>query len=249
MLKAVILTLNEAPHIAACIESVQWADGVLVFDSFSTDATVALSRQAGAEVIQHPFENYAQQRNAALDAVAADWVFFVDADERATPELAQEIRQVAATDEKVGWWVPRHNYIFGHRMRGTGWWPDHQLRLLRHGRARYERAVHEVAVLDGAEGYLQAPMIHYNYNTLQDFLEKQRRYINYDVKVLVEKGEKSRFYTPYHRALRHFWWRFVTLNGWRDGAYGVLLSGLMAYYEMVKYGRVRRIYQSQTHTT
>lgn len=249
MLKAVILTLNEAQHIAACIESVRWADGVVVFDSFSADATVALAQEAGAEVLQHPFENYAQQRNAALDAVAADWVFFVDADERATPELAQEIRQVTATEDKVGWWVPRHNYIFGHRMRGTGWWPDHQLRLLRRERARYERAVHEVAVLDGAEGYLQAPLIHYNYDTLRHFLEKQRRYIDYDVNVLVAKRENARFYTPYRQAILHFWWRFVTLNGWRDGVYGVLLSGLMAYYEMVKYRRVRRAYQSPARET
>ncbi len=249
MLKAVILTLNEATHIAACIESVKWADGVVVFDSFSTDATVELARQAGADILQHPFENYAQQRNAALEAVAADWIFFVDADERATPALAQEIRQVIATEDKVGWWIPRHNYIFGHRMRGTGWWPDYQLRLLRRGRAHYERAVHEVAVLDGAEGHLKEPFIHYNYETLQDFLKKQRRYIDYDVKVLVEKGEKSRFYSPYRQALSHFWWRFVTLNGWRDGVYGVLLSGLMAYYEMVKYQRVYRAYQSQGRKT
>jgi glycosyltransferase involved in cell wall biosynthesis len=118
MLKAVILTLNEATHIAACIESVKWADGVVVFDSFSTDATVELARQAGADILQHPFENYAQQRNAALEAVAADWIFFVDADERATPALAQEIRQVIATEDKVGWWIPRHNYIFGTGCAG-----------------------------------------------------------------------------------------------------------------------------------
>ena len=88
MLKAVILTLNEERHIAACIESVRWTDGVVVVDSFSTDATVTLAEQAGAEIMQHRFENYSQQRNAALDAVDTEWVFFLDADERATPELA-----------------------------------------------------------------------------------------------------------------------------------------------------------------
>lgn len=241
-LTAVILTFNEERHILACIESLRWADEVVVFDSFSRDATVALAQQAGARVLQHRFENYAQQRNAALAAITADWIFFVDADERATPALAAEIRRVIAHDGPiVGWWVPRHNYIFGHRMRGAGWWPDAQLRLLRCGRARYDpvREVHEVVVLDGAEGQLAEPMIHYNYETLAQFRAKQQQYTDYDAGILYKQGVIPRFYTPYTQALRHFWWRFVTLAGWRDGGYGMLLSGLMAYYEWVKYRKLK----------
>lgn len=243
MIQAVILTLNEARHITACIESVRWANSVLVFDSFSADATVALAREAGAEVAQHPFENYSQQRNAALDAASAPWVFFLDADERATPELAAEIRRVTATRAEVGWWIPRHNVIFGHRMRGAGWWPDHQLRLLRRERARYDpqRAVHEEAVLDGAAGYLEHPLIHYNYETLRQFIAKQRQYTDYDAGILQRQGTRIKGYTPYTQALRHVWWRFVTLHGWRDGPHGLLLSGLMGYYEMVKYRKAMKM--------
>ncbi len=244
MLKAVILTLNEEHHIAACIESLQWADSVVVFDSFSSDQTVPLAREAGAEIIQHSFENYAQQRNAALDAVEADWILFIDADERATIELGTEIRAAIGQKDKAGWWIPRHNYIFGHRMRGAGWWPDHQLRLLRHGYARYERDVHEIAVINGGEGYLTHPMIHYNYDTLAHFTKKQRQYVAYDAGILLKKGGLTKFYTPYTQALRHFWWRFVTLNGWRDGIYGIVLSGLMGYYEMLKYHQVRKAQNS-----
>jgi hypothetical protein len=241
MLAAVILTLNEERHITDCIQSVQWADQVVVFDSFSTDATATLAKQAGAMFLQHPFENYSQQRDAALQAVEADWVFFIDADERSTPESAKEIRQVIQnTETKAGWWIPRHNYIFGHRMRGAGWWPDYQLRLLLRERATYDhkRAVHEVAALDGETGYLQAPLIHYNYETLQQFIEKQRRYTDYDVDILAEQGVQPRFYTPYRQGLRHFWWRFITLQGWRDGIYGVILATLMAYYEMITYQKL-----------
>jgi hypothetical protein len=240
MLAAVILTLNEARHITACIESVKWADQVVVFDSFSTDATATLAQEADARVIQHPFENYSQQRDAALQAVQADWVFFIDADERSTPASAKEIRHVTQANTKAGWWIPRHNYIFGHRMRGAGWWPDYQLRLLRRECASYDhkRAVHEVAALEGEAGYLQEPLIHYNYETLQQFIEKQHRYTDYDVDILEEKGIQPRFYTPYRQALHHFRWRFVTLNGWRDGIYGVILSTLMAYYEMLKYKKL-----------
>ena len=101
MLKAVILTLNEERHIAACIESVRWTDGVVVLDSHSSDNTVALAKQASAEVHYHPFENYSKQRNVALEVTDADWVFFLDADERATSELAAEIRHVIATRDEV----------------------------------------------------------------------------------------------------------------------------------------------------
>ncbi len=244
-LLGVVLTLNEARHITACLESLRWTDGLLVVDSFSRDATVELAQTAGAEVEQHRFVNYSAQRNVALEAAArrgADWLFFVDADERATPALAAEVRRVITERDEVGWWVPRHNYIFGHRMRGAGWWPDYQLRLLRVGKAHYDpgRAVHEVAELEGEAGYLREPLIHYNYERPSQFIAKQRRYTAYDAGILLAQGTPTHWYTPYTQALRHFWWRFVTLEGWRDGGYGLLLSAWMAYYEAVKYRMVRR---------
>ncbi|MBN1873771.1 MAG: glycosyltransferase family 2 protein [Anaerolineae bacterium] len=247
MLKTVILTLNEERHISACIESVYWTDEVIVFDSYSTDNTVTLAKQAGATILQHSFEHYSQQRNAALAAVEAEWIFFIDADERATPELAAEIKHVIASENKVGWWVPRYNYILGHRMRGAGWRPDYQLRLLRRDCAHYDpnRAVHEIAELDGEAGYLQESLIHYNYETLQQFISKQRKYTDYDAGILLEKNTPVRFYTPYREALRHFGWRFFTLGGWRDSIYGLLLCTLMSYYEMVKYRKVQRARNSK----
>lgn len=247
-LQGIILTLNEADHITACIESLQWTDGVVVLDSHSTDATVELAQKAGAQIEVHPFENYAQQRNVALEIVEADWVLFVDADERATPDLAREVRALLETPrQEAGWWIPRHNYIFGHRMRATGWFPDYQMRLLRREAASYDpnRGVHELAELDGPEGYLKHPLIHYNYKTLRQFLEKQRRYLAYDIDVLSESGVQPHVYTPYTQALRHIWWRMVTLQGWKDTVWGLLLSVMMGYYELVKY---RSVWQRQRQT-
>jgi len=247
-LVAVILTLNEERNIEACLASLAWADGRVVFDAFSTDGTVRLARQAGAEVIQHPFENYAAQRNAALERVETDWVFFVDADERATPELAAEARLVTAgAREEVAWWVPRHNYIFGRLTLGAGWYPDYQLRLFRHGHVCFERPVHEVAVVDGPQGHLQNPLIHYNYADLADFIARQERYTGYDAGVLFRQGVRPHLYTPYTQAVRHFWWRFVTLRGVRDGLHGLWLSLLTAYYEAVKYRRVAQLWRAADH--
>lgn len=237
-LSAIILTLNEATHIGECIASLSWADRVIVFDAFSEDETVALARTAGAEVQKNTFENYAQQRNAALSAVETDWVFFVDADERGTPELGEEIRDVIDSRPEAGWYVPRHNYIFGRLTRGAGWYPDFQLRLFRHGAVRYERPVHEIAVVDGEVGYLQSPLMHHNYEDAAQFHRKQQRYTDYDARILLKQGARPKVYTPLTQMLRHFWWRFVTLEGFRDGLHGLRLSALMAYYEWLKYRKL-----------
>ena len=111
-LVAVVLTKDEERHIGACLDSLAWADERVVFDSFSSDGTVEIARATGARVISHAFENFAAQRNAALEAVEATWILFVDADERVTPALADEVRQaIGLSDEqaRAGWWIPRHN--------------------------------------------------------------------------------------------------------------------------------------------
>ena len=242
-LTAVILTLNEADNIQSCIESVNWADRVVVLDSFSQDETAALAHAAGAEVLQSPFQNYAQQRNVALDTLATDWVFFVDADERGTPELATEIRVCLATRPETGWYVPRYNYIFGKLTRGAGWYPDYQLRLFKQGCVRYQRPVHEIAVVDGDVGYLRNPLLHYNYRNVAHFRAKQRAYTSYDASILKERGIRPRPHNFLLQPLRQFWWRFVTLNGYKDGRHGLRLSLYMTYYEWVKYRKLARLWR------
>lgn len=240
---AVILTLNEAAHIQPCIASLAWADRVLVFDSFSQDETVPLAQAAGAEIGQSRFENYAQQRNAALNSLTTDWVFFVDADERATPELAAEIRRVVAERLEMGWYVPRHNYLFGKLTLGAGWYPDYQLRLFKHGRVRYERPVHEIALVDGEIGHLEHPLIHYNYRDVAQFRAKQRAYTSYDASILHEQGVRPRPHSFILQPWRQFWWRYVTLKGVGDGWHGLRLSLYMGYYEWVKYRKLAALWR------
>jgi glycosyltransferase involved in cell wall biosynthesis len=247
-LTAVILTLNEAAHIEDCIGSLDWADQVLVFDSFSSDETAALAEGAGAEVRQHHFENYAQQRNAALEllgseaALQTDWVFFVDADERGTTELAREVRRVMAERPESAWFVPRYNYIFGRLTRGAGWYPDYQLRLVKYGRVRYYRPVHEVADVKGMIGYLESPLIHLNYRDPAHFHAKQRAYTDHDAGQMKENGIRPRPHNFILQPLRQFWWRFVTLKGYSDGLHGLRLSLYLAYYEWVKYRKLAQLW-------
>jgi glycosyltransferase involved in cell wall biosynthesis len=247
-LAAIVLTYNEEQNIEACLSSLSWVDRQVVFDSHSTDRTIELSRRAGAEVLEHSFENYARQRNAAIDRVEAEWIFFVDADERATPAVADEVRDVTTNRPEVGWSVPRHNYIFGRLTLNCGWYPDYQFRLFRRGYARWIRPVHEIAEVEGAQANLENPLIHYNYDDLADFVSRQRRYSEIDARILYDEGVRLRPYTPFTQAVRHFWWRFVTLYGIRDGWHGLRLSLLMAYYEARKYRILGQLQRSWTVT-
>jgi len=169
---------------------------------------------------------------------------FVDADERVTPELAAEVRAaIVRQPEVVGWWIPRHNYIFGQLTLHTGWYPDYQLRLLRMDCSRWdpEREVHELAILDGPDGHLENVMIHYNYDSLRLFIAKQNRYVEIDAGILDRAGERVKPWSPFWMPLRHFKWRFVDLEGYRDGLHGLWLSVLMSYYEGKKYARLARL--------
>jgi len=230
-LAAVILTKNAAKHIVDCIETLRFADRIVVSDSYSTDGTAELAQNAGAEVIQRPFDNFAGQRQAALEAVDAEWIFFVDADERITLLLATEVREVL-TREENGWWVPRHNFIVGKQVRYGGFHPDYQLRLLRRDHARYDpqRPVHEVVILEGASGYLKESMLHYNYDDWGQFHAKHRRYAALEAGILAERGVRPWPHKFVRQPLREFWRRYVTLECWRDGWIGFKLSALLGFY-------------------
>jgi len=248
-LMAVILTYNEEAHITDCIQSLDWADRILVFDSHSEDETVALAEAAGAEIGLSKFENYAQQRNASLDSINTDWVFFVDADERGTLELAAEIRRVIAERPERGWEVPRHNYIFGKLTLGAGWYPDYQARLFEHGKVRYERPVHELAIVDGDIGQLENTLVHYNYRDIDHFHDTQKKYTDYDASILYQDGIHPKPQNYILQPWRQFWWRYVSLKGYKDGAHGLRLSLLMGYYEWMKYWKLRGLWQQKSGET
>ena len=253
MLSVVVLTFDEAEEIEGCLESVRrWADELLVLDSGSTDGTPALARAAGARVAQRAFDNYPAQRNAALEAAYGDWIFFLDADERADAAVGQEIRgeisrvQAAGSDE-VLFWVPRKNYIFGKWIQHTGWSPDYQPRVLKKGRARFDpaRPVHELVNAQGRELYLKQPLVHYNYKTIAQFRAKQARYTEFEAEMLLAAGAPPRWRSYVGMPAREFLRRFVSLKGYRDGGHGLLLSTFMAFYAFQRQVRFARLWDAR----
>jgi len=237
-LSVVVLTYNEEKHIRECLDSVRsFADEMLVFDSRSTDQTAGIAQAAGARVEVRSFDNYASQRNAALDAAQGDWIFFIDADERATDEVGKEITgEISRIHNTMGnsvlFWIPRRNYIFGKWIRHSGWSPDYQPRVLKKGKAYFDpaRPVHELVIADGGELYLQAPLIHFNYETLAQFRAKQEKYTHFEAQRMFEQGIRPRLRSYISMPAREFSRRFISLQGYRDGLYGLELSTLMAYY-------------------
>jgi (heptosyl)LPS beta-1,4-glucosyltransferase len=231
-LVAVILTKDEAYHIIECVAGLRpWVDAVVVWDSGSADDTQRLARRAGALVVQRPFDNYAGQRQAALNAINAEWILFVDADERVTPAFAHEVQTRVAQNQANGYWIPRRNFVVGHELRGGGYFPDYQLRLIRRSAAHYlSREVHELVEITGDVGYMTTPFIHYNYATWEQFHRKQWAYATYEARMLAEHGISPRPHNFVLQPLREFKRRFVTLRGWQDGWPGLRLAALLAWY-------------------
>ncbi|MAG34698.1 MAG: hypothetical protein CL878_00390 [Dehalococcoidia bacterium] len=234
----VILTLDEAAHLPACLQSVAWADEVIVLDSGSTDATRKLARAAGARIHVHPLRNFAHQRNIGLALARGDWVLMVDADERVTTRLRREVGEVAgAPDNVVGYHIPRQNRIFGRWVRHTGWHPDHQLRLLRRGYAWWEGPVHEAPRLDGGVGWLTSPLIHENYETVQEFFGKLDSWSELAMQEshFQLRGTDSGLLTEeavamMQQPIEEFVRRFVKGEGYRDYLLGLTLALLQSMY-------------------
>jgi glycosyltransferase involved in cell wall biosynthesis len=241
----VVLTLNEEQHLTDCLVSLlQITERIVVLDSGSTDLTREIAQAAGARVVVQPFEGYANQRNTALDLAGTEWVLFLDADERITPEAAREIASAIrdAADDVAAFWVPRRNLFFGRALQGGGWWPDYQSRLLRRERARYDagRQVHEVAILNGQSVYLQEPLVHLNYESRREFLAKQRQYTDQRISQALESADIPRRRACLSGPVREFRRRFITLGGYRDGLTGLLLAAVLAAEELRACWLIRR---------
>jgi glycosyltransferase involved in cell wall biosynthesis len=240
---AVVLARNEAVHLPDCLSSLQWAADLIVLDSGSTDDTVTIAELNGARVEFHEFENYSRQRQHALGLVQTRWVLFVDADERIPAPLADEIVAAASRLDHSAYWIPRHNYFWGRLISGGGWWPDYQLRLLEVERCRFDpdRAVHEVAAVDGSSGHLTTAMIHLNYDDWSEFTSKQAEYAELEAARRLAEGEIPRAHNFVLQPVREFWRRFWRLRGWKDGATGFRLCLAMAWFEFVALRHAARI--------
>jgi glycosyltransferase involved in cell wall biosynthesis len=249
---ACIVARDEAEHLAELLPTLRWADEVLVLiDDATRDDSQTIAEACADRVETRPFVSFSAFRNMAIDLAQSAWIFFVDADERVSPALADELRAAVAERPQpapsgseagsVAFWVPRLNIMFGRLVRGGGWYPDEQLRLLRRDAARYDETqlVHESAQVDGPTGHLTEPLLHLNYQSLRQFTAKQRWYTALEAATLIRQGVRPRRRALLGAPLREFTRRYFALRGWIDGPIGLFLSFAMAYYAFQRVRLVR----------
>ncbi len=244
-LSIALIACNEAANIHRTLESVVWADEIVLIDSGSTDETVAIAESFGARVIYEPWKGYGGQMNSAIDKCTSPWVFSLDADEVLTPELSEQIRLLLAGNPKYqAYTVPRLNLIFGRWMRHGGLYPDRKLRLFRQGTARLQEDTepHATPKWDGPIGELKGNLLHYQYPTLPLYIEHMDRYSTASVPLMLRKGKTSRslvsfFCNTLLNPVATFVYNYFFRLGLLDGREGLLFHVSHSAYISWKYGK------------
>lgn len=245
-LSVVVITHNEEQVIARCLESVRFADELVVLDSGSTDRTVEICRSLGAQVVTVPdWPGFGPQKNRAVALATGDWVLSIDADEWISPELADEIRRaVALPSGAVAYEVPRLSSFCGRFIRHAGWWPDHVVRLFRSGAATFsDDAVHERLIADGRIGRLQGLLLHESITDLEDALSKVNRYSTDSAAMLHAQGRRATLATAILRGAWTFLRTYLLRAGFLDGRQGFLVAVYAAentFYKYLKLMLLRR---------
>ncbi|HEY9281413.1 MAG TPA: glycosyltransferase family 2 protein [Eoetvoesiella sp.] len=239
-LSVIIITKNESRHIAQCIDSVAFADEIIVVDSGSTDNTCEIAAAKGAKVtITSDWPGFGPQKNRALDLATQEWVLSIDADERVTPELAIAIQQVLKQPAADGYKIARLSNFCGRWIRHSGWWPDHVLRLFKRGTARFTDAVvHESVRPAGAVAVLNEHFLHYPYADMEALLGKVNRYSSDAAKSMHDKGKK----TSVFGVIGHSVWTFIRIyfirRGFLDGKEGFILAATGAAGSFFRYSKL-----------
>lgn len=234
-----VITWNEEERLRRCLESVTWADEIVVVDAGSEDKTAQIARSFTDHVVVRAWDGFAPQKNFALERATGDWILSLDADEEVSPELAGEIRRVIAAPAADGYAVPRRNIFWGQWVRHGLLYPDWQVRLFRRGRGRFvERSVHESVDIDGPVARLDAPLVHRSYRDVADFLARTNRYTSLAADEWVRAGRPIHAWDLVLRPIGRFLSMYVVHAGVLDGWRGFLLAALYAYYVFVRCAKV-----------
>ncbi|MFT4578851.1 MAG: (heptosyl)LPS beta-1,4-glucosyltransferase [Nitrospinales bacterium] len=234
-----IITKNEEKNIGRCLESLKWADEIVVVDTDSDDRTVEICKQYTGQVFNETWHGYGKQKNICAAKAQNRWILNVDSDEVVTPESAEEIQKLLKVEPSYSvYHLPRKNYFGDRWIRFGGWYPDRILRLYDKEKVAFsETQVHERLAPDGNAGSLKNPLIHYSYSDREDYIQRQDRYSTLYAQEKIANGFRANWTHLYLRALFSFFKNYVLKQGFREGYLGFFLAKSAASYTRQKYAK------------
>ena len=243
-ISVVISAFNEEKKIADCLKSVSWTDEIIVIDNSSTDLTSEIAKKHNAKVVNKNNNIMLNvNKNYGFTHARNQWILSLDADERVTPELKDEIISHFLTFNSQavnGYWIPRKNIIFGKWIQNSIWWPDYQLRFFRKGKGKFaEKDVHEMLDIIGETQKLENPILHQNYESVSQFIYKMDKiYTENAAKNIIDSGRELLWYDALKMPAADFLKTFFLQKGYKDGLHGLILSLLQAFYAEITFMKV-----------
>jgi glycosyltransferase involved in cell wall biosynthesis len=252
-LSIAMIAMNEEANLPRTLESVKWADEIILVDSGSRDRTLEIAHSFAAKTSYHQFGGHGEQKNVALDRCTSDWILLLDADEVLTPKLQQEIRNLLSGEPKYdAYWIPRLNLYFGKWIRHGGFYPDPKLRLFKRGVARLSEGVgpHSTPQFAGPKGTLRSDMLHYAYPTMAIYLEHMDRYSSEIAQLLHQRGKDSRSLPAFIvntvlNPIATFLYNYIFRLGFLDGREGLILHINHSVYIHWKFIKAWRLAQGK----
>ncbi len=250
-LSVIVITRNEAANIRDCLLSVSWADELIVVDSGSTDDTARIAREMGAQVyVLTDWPGFGPQKNRALSYAGKDWVFSIDADERVTPELRNEIEMAMRQDKAAGYYCPRLSQFCGKFIRYSGWYPDYVLRLFKRESGKFsDSLVHESVLIQGNTARLATPLLHYSYLTIQDVERKVEQYSTAAAQQMFQSGKRAGLARAAISAGWAFLRTYIMRLGLLDGSAGLKIAHMNARTTYLKYRKLQVLHSIRSNAT
>lgn len=243
MISVVIITKNTASKIEDCLKSVKDLAGeILIVDGDSTDGTIGIAKKYGARVVKQKGKGFSDWRTEGLKEAKGEWIFYLDSDERVTPELAREIKSVVTSHESAffSYAISRRNIILGKEMGHGGWWPDYVKRLYKKSALKeWVGDLHEEPVFEGKMGHLKNPMVHLKHDNLSEMIEKTNKWSEIEAKLLFDaKHPKMSWWRFFRIMLTEFWYRMVIKKGFMDGVEGVIYAIYQMWSKFITYAKL-----------
>ena len=261
-LSVTIITYNEEKNIRDCLNSVKWADEIVVVDSFSTDKTIEICKEYTDRFYQNKWPGFVEQKNLSLNKASHNWVLSIDADERISDELGEEIKKLLTTPLSPpsqggdkgevfdGYHIPRKTFYVKKWILHCGWYPDYKIRLFKKDKGRWEgtggTAIHESVKVDGKTGYLKGDILHYSFLSISSHLKTINSFTSISAMENLKKGKKAGILSILLRPSFNFFKMYILKRGFLDGLPGLIVSILSSYHVFIKYTKMWEMERQKT---